>query len=191
MAKRLLIKLDKDNFKVNIPGSVHRQAPFNFAPNDFGIGNETIKDKIISGESQTRGLEAFLKNPSHPWVYGVGSAPDDAHAKYFAAFLAQAYTRQVPNSRVVWHHVYGNFSNPLIENQEPASLLVLTGMAPNSTAARLEKCRDLLEFYSDIPRIVVTAGVDPVTFFYSVLHQKLTQVYYQSKNVIKRRVEVV
>lgn len=191
MAKRLTIKLDPNNFKVNIPGSVYKTAPFSFSPNDFGIGNDTLNARIISAESQIRGLEAFMKRPKEPWVYGVGSAPDDAHAKYFAAFLAQEYTKAVPNSKVVWHHVYSNFSNPLVENEEPASLLVLTGLAPNSTAARLEKCRDLLEFYSHIPRIVVIAGADPVTFFYSVLHQKLSLAYYHSKSIVKRRVEVV
>lgn len=191
MAKKFQIKVDAPLIRSCVPGHVLRSGAFYFSPNDFGVGNEYLNAKIISSEVQTRSLQGFLEDPGYPCVYGVGSAPDDARAKYFAAFLVQRYMQAKPNHRVLWHHLYGSFSNPLIENDEPASMLVLTGLAPNSTAAKLEKCRDLLEHYSNIPRVVVVSGVDPVTFFRSVLYQRMTNMFYYASSAVKQKIEVV
>jgi hypothetical protein len=79
----------------------------------------------------------------------------------------------------------------MLENQEQASLLVLSNLTPNSTAAKLEKTRDMLEFYADIPRIVVIAGEDPITFFSRRLFWRVNNLFFLSSSLVKRKVEVV
>ena len=83
----------------------------------------------------------------------------------------------------------GGFENKSL-NAEP-SLLVITGLTPNSTPVKLEKARDLLEKHSNIPRIVVMAGEDPITFFMTRLYYSVNSIYYHSSALVKQRVEIV
>jgi hypothetical protein len=67
----------------------------------------------------------------------------------------------------------------------------VTGLSPNSTAVKLEKTRDLLEQNSHIPRIIVVAGEDPVTFLKSRLYYPVHNIFFHSPGVLKRKVEVI
>ena len=65
-------------------------------------------------------------------------------------------------------------SNDYKDNMHDASwkpsMLILSNITPNSSAFKLEKVRDMLEFYDNIPRIVVINDTDPVTFLNHKLH---------------------
>lgn len=195
MSERISIR-DRKKFLakgVLIPEFVWKARPFVFSPLPFGVESERLNAKIYGPEVQRKSLESFRENPHAPCTYGVASAPSDDVAKYFAAYLVQQFILNSPPSKnnIIWHHLYANFKNPLIENQESPSLLVLTGLTPNSTSLKLEKARDLLEYYSDIPRIVVIAGEDPVTFFATKLYYKLTHIFFLSSSLVKRKIETV
>jgi hypothetical protein len=43
--------------------------------------------------------------------------------------------------------------------------LIISNINETSTPHKLEKVRDILEKYSECPRIVVMSGSDPLTFF--------------------------
>lgn len=175
---------------VDIPGYIWQEPPFNFNPLDFGVGGDRIKEKVFDSEVQVKSLDRFLENPEYPSVYGVASAPSDQRAKYFAAFLVQNFLESAPlNATVRWDSLYGSFDNPGMST-EP-SLLVITGLTPNSTPVKLEKARDLLEKHSGIPRIVVIAGEDPITFFMTKLFYRVNNLYFHSSALNKRRIEVV
>ena len=178
---------------IDIPAHVWRERAFSFKPTPFGVQSEKLNDRIIGAETQYNSIESFAANPLAPCVYGVSSAPSDDKAKYFAAFLVQTFVIGVPatHNNIVWHYLYGDLKNPLLTSGSRPNLLVLTGLSPNSSNYKLEKARDLLEHFSDIPRIVVIAGEDPITFFATRLYHKLTHLYYHSASIVKRRIECV
>lgn len=191
---RIQIKLKtRDRFLergVDVPGHIWQEPPFFFKPLDFAIGNERLREKIFTSDVQESSLERFQADPTRPVVYGVGSEPSDQRAKYFAVYLVQLFLEAAPlNCTVKWDSLTGGFDNPSL-NLEP-SLLVLSGLTPNSTQVKLEKARDLLEKHSNIPRIVVVSGEDPVTFFMTRLYYSLNNIFFHSSTLIKRRVEVV
>ncbi len=175
---------------VAVPGRVWQQGKFRFSPRDFAPDAVQLKDKIYDANIQTDSLTRFLENPSYPGTYGVASEPNDAMAMYFAAYLVSEFTKIKPHG-VVWHSLTSGFDNPLIEDPVSAELLVISNLTKDSSKTRLEKARDLLEFYAHIPRIVVIAGDDPVSFFSTKLYFKLTHLFFAGSQNFKRRVEVV
>jgi hypothetical protein len=50
------------------------------------------------------------------------------------------------------------------------NLLVLSNVVANSTPYKLEKLRDIIALYSNIPKIVVTSDGNPIEFFAQQLH---------------------
>lgn len=175
---------------VNVPGYIWQEPAFKFVPLDFGVGGDRLKEKIFDADLQTTSLENWNEDPLRPVVYGVASAPSDQRAKYFAAYLVQIFLEQAPpNTSVLWEQLTGGFDNKAM-TAEP-SLLVMTGLTPNSTAVKLEKARDLLEKHSNIPRIVVIAGDDPITFFMTKLYYSVNSIYFHSSTLVKRVVETV
>lgn len=175
---------------VDVPGNVWQERPFNFNPIDFAVGGERLHEKIFDAEVQSTSLARYFEDPRRPLNYGVASAPSDAQAKYFAAYLVQYFLDNAPPNLVVrWEQLYGDsFKNPALD-LEP-SLLVITGLTPNSSATKLEKARDLIEKHTNIPKIVVIAGEDPVTFFSTKLYSPIHNIYFHSSALIKRRVEI-
>lgn len=173
---------------VRVPHAFLEHRPFTFDPEDIKVGKSGsyLKQRILPLEKQEAGLNNWLKNPSKPIVYGVGSEPSDAAAKYFAAHLVQKYVESVHNRKVIFHHIYSGYSSPLITNEEPCTLLVLSGLSLDSTQSKIDKCVDLLEYYSNIPRIVVCSGVDPITFFSLRLKTKLHSFFHKVSSTVDR-----
>lgn len=178
-----------------IPEYVKRGAPFKWYPESFRVEFERFERKIIDSELQDRSLQRWLDDPTLPYVYGVTGSPDDSKALYFAAYLAQKHAeRKGPGSNVLWHTVYGGFKNELLEdfkdvasNYEP-TLLVLTGLARDSTQVKIEKARDLMVRFAHIPRIVVAAGEDPISFIGGRLSSPCHGLAYFSEALLKRDV---
>ena len=73
---------------------------------------------------------------------------------------------------------------------EKPSLLVLSNVPSNSTNVKLEKLRDILESYSSVPRIVVTTGEDPITFFNQKLFLPLNYACYLTTSLVKKTIEL-
>jgi hypothetical protein len=180
------------------PGTVWRQAPFKWDPQAFGVESERIHDRIIESSTQDQSLLGFLEDPEAPLIYGVSGNPDDAKAKLFAAYLVEAHIQRLGNrARVVWHTLYGQFGNPLLADYEKSdsrdwpTLLVLTNLTAGSTNFKLEKARDLIQRFDDIPRIVVSAGEDPISFHSTRLYTEINALAYFADSMIKRRIEII
>lgn len=175
---------------VSIPGPIYAQTPFTFAPSPFGIGDEKLKDRIIPESVQENSLEGFLESPTDPCLYVVASEPDAGAASLFAAFLLGHYMKSVRNCRPVWHRMH-QYNQDLVRNEMLCSFLIISGVYPTMTPYRMEKLRDMLEFYDSIPKVLVLGGEDPLTFCYTKLHIKPTHLFFRPAAGFKKKVEVV
>lgn len=138
--------------------------------------------RTVSIVRQIAGLEKICRNPNRSnYVLGISSFPTDALAKHLAIHLMdqsyQAWQEHHKPGRTlpVWHRVYGGFGDALRDKtqEDIPSLLIISNVNESSSAYKLEKVRDLLDKYSNIPRIVVIGGGDPITFFTTKLHHPL------------------
>jgi len=181
----------KQRIGSSIPGYVFKQAPFKFDPVPFGTESERLNERIFDADIQLDSLNTYTENPKIPVVYCVSGSPSDSKALYFAAYLAELHYKANKFSKINWCPIYGGFKNELLDSSPSLSLLILSNLAANSTAVKLEKARDLLVHYSSIPRIVVVAGEDPVSFMTTKLHMPIHAMAYFSENLIKTRMEVI
>lgn len=145
-----------------------------YESNVFGV-----MPKTVGSGKQLNALEKVFAHPLGNYVLGISSFPSDVLAKHLAISLMdkactawQVSKNKRGKSMPVWHRVYGGYYDTLrdrISDDRP-SMLVLSNITPDLTNIKLEKIRDLLEKYNDIPRIVVMSGEDPLTFFGNRLH---------------------
>jgi hypothetical protein len=80
----------------------------------------------------------------------------------------------------LWYRVYGCLSDSLRDRpiQEMPCMLILSNVNEGSSNFKLEKVRDLLEKYSEIPRIVVTGGEPPCDLFANKLYYPMRAGFY-------------
>lgn len=145
--------------------------------------------KTISIKRQASTIARLLENPLHgaPTIC-ISSYPTDLRAKLLACQIMNAAidqhnsrTRKHGHTLPKWYKVYGGYKDYLRDLERGKErdsgdypcMLILTNVLPDSTPMKLEKLRDLLEKYDDIPRLVVLSGTDPLTFFATKLQYPL------------------
>jgi len=174
-------------WSMGAPGNLQRVRPF-LSSDHIGIFTSQIPQDMMRGRGRTRkrtwtaqqqhvGFHKAIDTAfNNPYVMCVSELNNDMRAKLLVAYLIAKLLTQLPNASPRWHTVLGGFRDPLRDAEAPRSdidLLVLSNVPVNSSNTKLEKVRDLLEMYSDIPRIVVTTGVDPYTLFATQLYHAL------------------
>lgn len=128
------------------------------------------RPKFIRKDKQLESLARVYEDPVHaPYVLGLSSLPNDEMAKRVAVeIMVRALGLGID---AYWSSIYGTFKNELRDRKRTKpQLLVLSNVLFESTPQKLELCRDILEMYSQIPRIVVTSGADALTLFNQKLH---------------------
>ncbi len=200
----LKFKFDTPRQKLLLSRGADRSC-FSHARETFNINESLLKIKpkldnalVRKGISVKSQLEALDKLKDHPLhgspIIGIGSFPSDMRAKMLAINLMNwAIDNQMTKNRSnpahfpLWHKVYGGFGDTLMDSRQNMSMLIISNVGLESTAPKVEKVRDLLERYDSIPRVVITHGTDPMTFFLSKLHLPLKYGFYlgaDSKTVI-------
>jgi hypothetical protein len=195
---RIAVKQTEQLRKV-VPGHVWGTPAFKWDPMPFGLESERLNEKIIETHKQNDSLALFMAEPTLPMIYGVSGAPDDTKAKLFAAYLLALHLAKVKDARIEWAVMYGGFDNPIMrkydkengdEERDP-TILVISNLTPNATSVKLDKARDLIERFQKIPRIVVSAGEDPISFHATRLYTPVNAIAYFSESIQKRRVEII
>ena len=174
-----------------VHGSVWRQGDFVWEPQAFVLESDKLDGKIIEASVQQESLEHFIANPLEAQIYVVAGSPDDSKAKYFAAYLALQHKKKVFHESIIWEPIFGGFDNPLMKRDTDPSMLIISGLAENSTNMKLEKARDLIEKFSTIPRIVVCAGEDPISFAACRLHVPCHSMAYFPSRLSRTVQEVI
>lgn len=126
------------------------------------------KPKLIKRVDQQKFLTKILKDPLRaPYTLCISSYPTDAQAKLLAVHIltvALTIQRDVGLDGPKWCVALNNYKDKFFGEIKP-SIMVISNITDQSTEARFEKLRDLLEYNDSIPRIVVTSGIDPITLF--------------------------
>lgn len=169
------------------PG-VFRQSPFKLSPSSYTATIDGLKPKSFSKPKQMEMFKEAMDHPFRPINFCINSAPDDGKAKLLAAFLMQnaLVNHSSFTSLPLWVDLLSGFENPLVKNKQNPSMLIINNVGLESTPVKLEKLRDLLEVYSDIPRITVVTGTDPYTFFMRKLYLPLHGLVYLTNTSVKR-----
>lgn len=154
-----------------------------------------VLPKGISTGKQLKALTHILENPLRgAYTVGIGSFPSDLRAKYLAltimnaAIDAHLANRRPGRSLPLWYRVYGGLGDSLRDKpiQEMPSMIILSNVNEGSSNFKLEKVRDLLEKYSEIPRIVVTGGEPPCDLFANKLYYPMRYgLYIGPSNAIR------
>jgi hypothetical protein len=135
---------------------------------------ERMPVKAISVAKQYKALRSLIEKPLvKPYTLGIGGYPSDQRAKYLAIYLmslaVDQYNGQKKTGKALplWHRVYGGYADSLRDKplQEMPCMLIISNINDTSSTMKLEKVRDLLEKFSDIPRIVVSGGEPPCNTF--------------------------
>lgn len=138
-------------------------------PDDFDLPRTSVPRQVDA-------LHRLLINPLHGRpIIGIGSMVSDDRAKFLAMQIMNAAITQHKNGShkgkllPLWHRVMGGYNDPLRDVKDSErpniSMLILTNVGVDSTPHKIEKIRDLLEIYDNIPRVVVMNGSDPISFF--------------------------
>jgi hypothetical protein len=154
-----------------------------------------VLPKGISTGKQLRALTHILENPLRgSYTVGIGSFPSDLRAKYMAQTIMDAAIdaynthRRPGRSLPLWHRVYGGLTDNLRDKpiQEMPCMLILSNVNEGSSNFKLEKVRDLLEKFSEIPRIVITGGEPPCDLFANKLYYPMRYgIYLGPSNAIR------
>ena len=174
-----------------VPDSIFRLSRYKFDPQPFGVEEERMAERIIEPSTQYKSLDMFTADVNKPMIYGVGSSPDDTIARTFAAYLVMLHLQTTAYANVVWESLYGGFQNKLLDSEQRPTMLVLSNLAPNSTNQKLEKAKDLIDKFDDIPRVIVVSGLDPLSFLSTRLYVPTHGIFYHSSKALKQKIEVI
>lgn len=159
-------------------------------PISFALESTRLENKLIDSSVQIKSLEAFRENPKRAMTYIVSGNPDDKEARYFAGYLAQLHSEGLGiNADVRWETIVGNFENPGL--REEPTMLVITNLTPRSSNLKYEKTRDLIERHSSIPKVIVVAGEDPLSFAATRLYTPCHALAYFGAKISKTLNEVI
>jgi hypothetical protein len=153
--------------------------------------------KPIMPRMQLAYLRKSIERPGYgSWLMVIGSAGEDARARIAAlAVMQSAMLASLSGSdRPLWWPVYGGRWDKL-RDDEPwrtslgrVGLLVISNVAENSTPDKIEKVVDLLHMYSNIPRVLIVDGVDPLEFAASRLYRRPSRVVYVRRRARSQQV---
>jgi hypothetical protein len=185
-----------------VPGDVWRQKHFPYKPTGFTAKSQELErgeddvPPMIDAKVQKEGLLAFLTNPTLPMTYIVTG--EEGMAEYFAAFLIQAHLERVGGAaNVEWERMYNTYTNRLFktygerynENTDP-TMIVLSDLSPLSSETALGKTRDILARFSSVPRVVIAAKEDPISFAATRLFAKSINAIAYFQNPLIKSIEV-
>jgi hypothetical protein len=155
-----------------VPGNILRERPFNAEERvrNYTSSSDGLKPVTLKSAKMLEYYQSMVKDPVHaPYSACICSDPNDSSAKYMAAQIALEAYRQKVN--LTWHTLIGGYKNELLLDKSArrkTELLIISNVPYNSTELKFEKLRDILEVFSDIPRIVVSTGLEPLALFNEV-----------------------
>ena len=201
----MLLSFKESNYYHLIQRGVPKSV---LASSDVDIGRSICPIEIsyahristIRSSAQLKVLEKTLKKPLKPFLYVIAGKADAELAKVAALSLMDSYltkcmkhneniTHMDDKMRLpIWHTLYSTLTDSMRDHKDWMSTLGLPGflvletLYENSSRGRLDKARDLLSMFSDIPRVLIVVGQDPISYCRTVLYNNPNKVLYFEDN---------
>lgn len=173
---RQMIKFDPDKkelseaLRAKVPQYLYRTRAFDIKRciKDYTSNVEGYDPVRFTKENQYDNLAKMITEikSEEPYTACISSDMDDLRAK----LLAYEVCRK-GGARYHWHPIMGGYNDPLIPKPGVGfnpEMLVIYNILHDADQYRKQKLRDLLEYYSDIPKIVITTGGDPLRLFIDI-----------------------
>ena len=177
-----------------MPRSLLRIRPFVFQHYTASIESELEGHSVkrLTRSKQEEHYQSILDAPqAKPYAAIISSSPNDQKALLATAHIfrhaivahARGEVHQRNRSMPLWHMITGSWYDTLRDLYDKPktdikaslpSLIVFSNITADCSHNKLEKLRDLMEIYSDVPRVVVLTGTDGVTFANSRLFYPIT-----------------
>ena len=185
----MLIKISKSPaLQSVVPGRVWAIQPFEFDGISFTPLTDTLNPKIYGRKVQEQSLGLFIKKPNRPQTYICSSQPDDSHASLLAAFLVEQHIKKVKNNNVIWEHLSSFYTSQLsLEQSAKPTMIVISTCYNDMTFSRIERVRDIVHAFHDIPKIIVASGIDPISLAAYKLHVPVHAIYYSEDPIMKSK----
>lgn len=171
-----------------LPRDLLRVRPFvlDRTLKSFTHGEDAARIKIRREQQLDFFEHALQSGLNKPYTMIISGAPNDQKAKLIAAYLmGRAVQQKLAGARMgktmpMWHWCSGSFSDKLRDapDEHKPSMLILSNILADSTNVKIEKVRDLLEQFADIPRIIVGAGCTPLQLASDRLHVPIQYCLY-------------
>lgn len=190
------IKIDLDR-RPGLHGFlVNRGAPRHLLRSSFELTTQDLSIarhdgyRAVTPAMQLSYLKKSIAHPMHgSWWMVIGSDVEDKTTSACAlAVMQSAVVRNLHEPHVggrpFFWNLYGGRWDRLRDDENfrtnlgRVGMLILSNVAANSTPEKLEKARDLLVMYSNIPRVLLVSGKDPFDFAVSLLYMKPSRVVY-------------
>lgn len=169
-----------DLLGLGAPSSAFCPKPFDLVKSLCQIDSVVPKvnaRKLTVVKQFERYKKIFASPISSAYVMTISSFPSDTVGRYVAMTLFEKayseymlYNTEVGRNRFksvgppIWHRIYNNYESSFIDNEQSTCFLVLSGVTSDATQLKRDKLRDILDKYDTVPRVVVTASDDPVSF---------------------------
>lgn len=191
-AGKTWIRVRSDTIESLPDCSAMRQKRLLWDPTSFVLEGEKLEQKIIEATVQAKSLERWNKDPKAAMNYIVAGSTHDEKAKYFAAHLVDIHRQRLGiNADVVWEPVFNGYENKLLQRDSTPSLIVLTNLGTKSNYLKYDKARDVIERFGSVPKIIVVAGEDPISFAATRLHVPAHGIAYFGSRLVKTFNEVI
>ena len=147
---------------------------------EFYTQIEGTTRKTMTVEDQYRLACSLLEDPFPERMCAfITGYPTDERAKMLGTHILKAAWKNspsgLPRRRPLWITLYNNFLNYDKLKEKKPSALFISNVTDQCTSSKLERLRDLLEIFSDIPRVVmIGSATDPITFASTRLRYAIT-----------------
>jgi len=160
------VSVDQKFVRHQVPGHVWRQAEFSWQPRDVNG---------LTADQQTQSIHDWIKN-SRASQHFIVTSYSELKANYFAARLVEIHLKADRHAQVLWTPIYdstlaehtGHFRDALDQKQRESepTLLVISGLDQKSTNVQVEKARDVVARWPQVPVIFTGHGrdIDPIQF---------------------------
>jgi hypothetical protein len=157
------------------------------------------RQQPITATVQMRQYSKSFEDPSGSWLMVVGSRDDEDSTIVAALGLMLRATIKSVTAPTKYHRpffwrVFGGNYDKIRQNEEyrtsisKVGMLLLSNIAANSSPEKIEKARDLLAIYSDIPRVVTVVGCDPLVFALDHLYMRPDRVLHLGRRSEDRQI---
>jgi len=186
------IKVGRDTLAMFPDCTAFRRKRLLWEPKAFMTESSRREKKIIEAKVQQNSLDLFTRSPRTPLTYVVAGSPDDEKAKYFAAYLVEIHRLRLGiNADPIWEPVFNGYDNPILKRDLSPSIIVISNLSTKSNYLKYDKARDIIERFSSVPKIVVVAGEDPISFAQTRLHVPCHGIAYFANTSVKQVQEII